>query len=106
MSTGDVSEQAAAWIASDVNEEDKAELTALLADESPAAAAELADRFARRLSFGTAGLRGAVAAGPNRMNTATVTATTAALARWLLDRDPERGRVGRGDRLRCPPPQR
>ena len=82
-------EQASAWIADDIDEQDKAELTALLADESAAgAAAELADRFARRLSFGTAGLRGAVAAGPNRMNTATVTATTAALASWLLKRDP------------------
>jgi phosphomannomutase len=87
MSNGDVRDQAAAWIAADVDDQDKADLTALLADMSPAAAAELADRFARRLTFGTAGLRGAVAAGPNRMNTATVTATTAALARWLLDRD-------------------
>jgi phosphomannomutase len=87
MSTTDVRDQAAAWIASDVDDQDKADLTALLADTSPEAAAELADRFARRLTFGTAGLRGAVAAGPNRMNTATVTATTAALARWLLDRD-------------------
>ena len=87
MSSEDVRERAAAWIASDVDDQDKADLTALLADESPEAAAELADRFARRLSFGTAGLRGAVAGGPNRMNTATVTATTAALARWLLDRD-------------------
>ena len=81
-------EQASAWIAGDLDEQDKAELAALLADESPEATAELADRFARRLSFGTAGLRGVVAAGPNRMNKATVTATTAALASWLLDRDP------------------
>src|SRR5580700_8942654 len=87
MSPGDVRERAADWIASDIDEQDKAELAALLADETPQAAAELADRFARRLTFGTAGLRGAVAAGPNRMNTATVTATTAALASWLLDRD-------------------
>jgi phosphomannomutase len=45
--------------------------------------AELADRFAGRLEFGTAGLRGAVAAGPNRMNRAVVRAATAALAQWL-----------------------
>jgi phosphomannomutase len=88
MASSDVRDQAAAWLAGDVNEQDKAELAALLADDSPTAAAELTDRFARRLSFGTAGLRGAVAAGPNRMNTATVTATTAALSRWLQDRDP------------------
>jgi phosphomannomutase len=84
----DVRERASAWIAGDLDEQDKAELTALLADDSPAAAAELADRFARWLSFGTAGLRGVVAAGPNRMNKATVTATTAAMASWLLTRDP------------------
>ncbi len=87
-------EQASAWIAGDLDEQDKDELTALLSDESPEATAELADRFARRLSFGTAGLRGVVAAGPNRMNKATVTATTAALANWLLERDPAAAAAG------------
>jgi len=47
------------------------------------ALAELRDRFAGRLHFGTAGLRGAVAAGPNRMNRAVVRAATAAVAGWL-----------------------
>ena len=42
------------------------------------------DRFADRLHFGTAGLRGVVAAGPNRMNRAVVRAATAAVAGWLL----------------------
>ena len=53
---------------------------------------ELRDRFADRLHFGTAGLRGVVAAGPNRMNRAVVRAATAAVAGWLLA--PEAG--GRG----------
>jgi len=53
-----------------------------------AATAELADRFAARLEFGTAGLRGAVGAGPNRMNRAVVRAATAALAGWLPGRPP------------------
>jgi phosphomannomutase len=44
----------------------------------------LRDRFAGRLRFGTAGLRGAVGAGPNRMNRAVVRAATAAVAGWLL----------------------
>ena len=48
------------------------------------ALAELRDRFAGRLEFGTAGLRGVVAAGPNRMNRAVVRAATAAVAGWLL----------------------
>ena len=45
---------------------------------------ELRDRFADRLHFGTAGLRGIVAAGSNRMNRAVVRAATAAVASWVL----------------------
>ena len=75
-----------AWIADDPDERDQAELRALLASGSPAAEAELADRFGGRLEFGTAGLRGAVAAGPNRMNRAVVRGATAALAGWLRER--------------------
>ena len=52
------------------------------------AAADLADRFAGRLEFGTAGLRGAMAAGPNRMNRAVVRAATAGLAHWLHEHRP------------------
>ena len=71
------------WIAGDPDERDRAELRALLDDGGAAAAAELADRFGARLEFGTAGLRGAIGAGPNRMNRAVVRAATAALAGWL-----------------------
>ncbi len=75
--------QVQAWIAADPDERDRAELTALLADDGEQAAAELADRFGGRLQFGTAGLRGVVAAGPNRMNRAVVRATSAAVAQWI-----------------------
>jgi phosphomannomutase len=84
-----------AWIADDPDERDRAELELLLqaADREPGpagggATAELADRFAGRLQFGTAGLRGAVGAGPNRMNRAVVRGATAALAGWLRQRCP------------------
>jgi phosphomannomutase len=75
--------EAERWIAGDPDERDRAELRALLDDGGDAAAADLADRFGARLEFGTAGLRGAIGAGPNRMNRAVVRATTAALAGWL-----------------------
>jgi phosphomannomutase len=93
MVTDELRARVSAWIADDPDEADRAELLALLADDSGEAAAELADRFAGRLEFGTAGLRGAVAAGPNRMNRAIVRATTAALAAWLRDRDPASARA-------------
>ncbi len=88
-----------AWIADDPDPETRTELQALLDaadapnandtnDAAEAAAAdaaldELQDRFAGRLEFGTAGLRGEIAAGPNRMNRAVVTATAAGLAAYL-----------------------
>jgi len=90
-----------AWLADDPDERDRAELSALLRtasgpDGSAAeqAVADLRDRFAARLEFGTAGLRGAVAAGPNRMNRAVVRGTTAALAGWLLYVNPAAADAG------------
>lgn len=50
-----------------------------------AARQELADRFAGFLEFGTAGLRGALGGGPNRMNRAVVIRTAAGLVRYLAD---------------------
>jgi phosphomannomutase len=79
----------AAWLSDDPDQRDRDELATLVraADGGDAGAgAELADRFAGRLEFGTAGLRGAIGAGPNRMNRAVVRAATAALARWLARR--------------------
>lgn len=79
------------WIDYDVDEADTAELVHLLAtakgntDASSAALAELADRFAGPLEFGTAGLRGAMAAGPARMNRAVVIRAAAGLGAYLRD---------------------
>ncbi|MGH9293368.1 MAG: phospho-sugar mutase, partial [Acidimicrobiales bacterium] len=75
-----------AWIAQDPDPAARAELTTLLEASTPAAEADLEDRFAGRLHFGTAGLRGPVAAGPNRMNRAVVRGTTAALAAFLEEK--------------------
>ncbi len=78
----------------DPDSSDRAELLALLRDGSVASAAELADRFAARLRFGTAGLRGVVAAGPNRMNRAVVRGATAAVAGWLREQLPGAAEAG------------
>ena len=83
-----------AWAAADPDSSDRAELLALLRDGSAASAAELADRFAARLQFGTAGLRGVVAAGPNRMNRAVVRGATAAVAGWLREQVPGAAEAG------------
>ncbi|MGH3383976.1 MAG: phospho-sugar mutase [Nocardioidaceae bacterium] len=86
MAESDLLASARAWIAEDPDPDTRAELTALVSaveGGDAAAAAELADRFAGRLEFGTAGLRGAVAAGPNRMNRAVVIRTAAGLAAYV-----------------------
>lgn len=102
MISQDLHAQVTAWLAEDPDERDRAELAALLreasgpddAESTSQAADELADRFSGRLEFGTAGLRGAVGAGPNRMNRAVVRATTAALAGWLSYVDPTAADAG------------
>ena len=68
------------WRDEDPDPETRAEVDALLAAGDEAA---LADRFGARLQFGTAGLRGEMGAGPNRMNRAVVIRATAGLAAYL-----------------------
>jgi phosphomannomutase len=97
VTTGDLRARLNAWLAEDPDERDRAELTALASDHSAAAQAEVADRFAGTLEFGTAGLRGAVGAGPNRMNRAVVRTATAALARWLQEHTPGQVSEAEGD---------
>ncbi len=103
----DLTARVEAWIADDPDPETADELRELLrlAQESPPgleegadpdleqltvlrtarhARAELADRFSGLLQFGTAGLRGAIAGGPHRMNRAVVIRAASGLADYLL----------------------
>ncbi len=70
------------WVRADPDPGTRAEVARLVEDGDDLG---LADRFTRRLEFGTAGLRGAEGAGPNRMNRLVVRQTAAGLMRWLPD---------------------
>ena len=83
----DVTRAAHDWLAVDPDPETRAELEALIAGPR----SELEARFDGRLQFGTAGLRAALGAGPQRMNRVIVRRTAAAVGRWLVVR-------GLGDR--------
>jgi len=78
----DLRGRALAWLDDDPDPASRDELRAVL-DQLPASAADLAERFAGTLEFGTAGLRGPLRAGPNGMNLAVVTRAAAGLVRWL-----------------------
>ena len=69
------------------------ELLTSAASGDAQAVAELVDAFSGRLQFGTAGLRGALGPGPNRMNRVVVGQTAAALAGYLLDHGLADGKV-------------
>ena len=75
-------QQARSWIAQDPDAETVNELQLLIesADE-----AGLAERFGQRIGFGTAGLRGLLGAGPNRMNRVLVSQAAAGIAKYLKD---------------------
>ena len=62
------------------DEETKKELLAIKNDEK-----EIEDRFYKELEFGTAGLRGVIGAGTNRMNKYTVGKATQGLANYILE---------------------
>ena len=77
-----------AWIADDPDQQTATTLEHILAEAESgdaAAIADLEDRFSGPLVFGTAGLRGEIAAGPNRMNRAVVIRAAAGLAAFLAD---------------------
>ncbi|VXC43661.1 phospho-sugar mutase [Plantibacter sp. T3] len=82
---------AEAWLAQDPDDETRAELAGLVERarvSDDVAVAELHDRFDTRLQFGTAGLRGRIEAGSNRMNRVLVSQAAAGLAAYLIEQAP------------------
>lgn len=81
--------QARAWLRQDPDAETRDELAVIVtraAAGDAAAAADLDDRFGTRLAFGTAGLRGELGAGSNRMNRVLVSQAAAGFAAYLRER--------------------
>ncbi|MFF4317348.1 phospho-sugar mutase [Streptomyces sp. NPDC001568] len=76
----DLITRARAWLDEDPDPQTAAELAAII---EAGDTAELADRFAGTLQFGTAGLRGEIGAGPMRMNRSVVIRAAAGLAAYL-----------------------
>lgn len=67
------------------DEQTKKELLEIQNDEK-----EIEDRFYKELEFGTAGLRGVIGAGTNRMNKYTVGKATQGLANYILEQGTEK----------------
>ncbi len=78
------------WLSSDyVDIETKNELLAIKDDS-----AEIEDRFYKSLEFGTAGLRGKLGAGTNRMNRYNIAKVTQGIADFIVEKGQERMDMG------------
>jgi phosphomannomutase len=86
MSLQEIKIEALAWLEQDPDLVTRQELQRLIDNDDLAG---LENRFHTRLEFGTAGLRGELGAGPNRMNRVLVAQTAAGLGKYLLTQSPK-----------------
>ena len=78
------------WCNADLPDDIKQELTSINNDEE-----ELKGRFGSDLQFGTAGMRGIMGAGSNRLNRYTVRRAAQGMAAWLSSTDlPQKAAIG------------
>ncbi|MEY2989466.1 MAG: hypothetical protein RLZZ163_382 [Actinomycetota bacterium] len=80
---------AEAWLTQDPDPQTRAELQVLVESDDD----ELIDCFSGRLQFGTAGLRGKLGPGPNRMNRVVVLQAAAGLANYLKQHHPHEASI-------------
>ncbi|EOW9091840.1 phospho-sugar mutase [Vibrio cholerae] len=79
------------WLARDPDPKTRQELQQLIDTQQDA---QIAERFQSRLEFGTAGLRGKVGCGPNRMNRLVIQETAAGLGQYLIAQLPDAKKRG------------
>ena len=78
------------WLNAQLPEDVKCELSAIAGNEE-----ELKSRFSGDLQFGTAGMRGIMGAGSNRLNRYTVRRAAQGMAAWLSGTDlPKKAAIG------------
>jgi len=99
MTSTDPLEAAHSWISGDPDPSTRAELQGVIDSGD---LDDLTDRMNGTLEFGTAGLRGIVGAGSNRMNRAVIIRATRGVADHLLATGPGLVVVGRDARLSSP----
>ncbi len=99
MTSTDPLEAAHSWISGDPDPSTRAELQGVIDSGD---LDDLTDRMNGTLEFGTAGLRGIVGAGSNRMNRAVIIHATRGVADHLLATGPGLVVVGRDARLSSP----
>ncbi|MGP1586730.1 MAG: phospho-sugar mutase [Treponemataceae bacterium] len=92
MDTNEILARANAYIAEEQDENFKKEVEQLVAKKDMV---ELEDRFFQDLEFGTAGLRGIIGGGTNRMNPLVVNKATQGLANYFIKTFPEKAKEGK-----------
>jgi hypothetical protein len=82
LSDADILEEAKQYVTWDPNDETKSQINSFLEANN---VVELRSALSTRLAFGTAGLRGAMGAGYNKMNELVMLQTTQGISKYLVD---------------------
>src|SRR4029453_3149763 len=91
LSKEELLQRAGEWLKGDPDPECRTEVEAII---RRADLEELDAHFGRSLGFGTAGIRGILGPGPNRMNLAVVSKATSGLCAWLLETEADAKQKG------------
>lgn len=82
LSDAEILEEAKQYVKWDPNDETKSQINSFLEANN---VVELRSALSTRLAFGTAGLRGAMGAGYNKMNELVMLQTTQGISKYLVD---------------------